>query len=194
MNTELLELLVSKGLSAQDIVDVSRLLDAPKKRTANAERQARHRQRIKEGVTEGVTDGVISNVTDNAPNNVTDPLSLPPNEYISNPPTHTPDNKPARVKAEPAAKPAGVSEQVWTDFLGLRKLKRAPMTPTALAGIEREAVKAGWTLQAALEKALARGWQGFEADWVKDEAAQGKPPGSSAYAAHKAATRHRTPA
>ncbi len=62
--------------------------------------------------------------------------------------------------------PEGVSDVVWTDFLKLRKAKRAPMTDTALAGIQREADKIGWPLQKALETCCKRGWQGFEAAWV----------------------------
>lgn len=39
-------------------------------------------------------------------------------------------------------------------------------TDTALAGFEREATQAGWTLEAALREAIERGWQGFKAEWV----------------------------
>ena len=72
--------------------------------------------------------------------------------------------KPTRKRA--AIRPSAVSEQVWNDFMEIRKAKRAPMTDTALEGIEREAGKAGLTLQAALEMSCARGWQGFQAGWV----------------------------
>ncbi len=50
------------------------------------------------------------------------------------------------------------------------------MTETALAGIEEEARKAGWSLNAALSEAVSRGWQSFKAVWV--EASPGKPPGA----------------
>lgn len=33
--------------------------------------------------------------------------------------------------------------------------------------IKHEADKAGWSFQRAIEKAMARGWQSFKADWVK---------------------------
>ena len=49
------------------------------------------------------------------------------------------------------------------------KTKKAPVTQAALTGIEREARKAGWSLNAALTECCARGWAGFKADWVKDE-------------------------
>lgn len=47
------------------------------------------------------------------------------------------------------------------------------MTSTALEAIKREANKAGWTLNQAITECVARGWQGFKAEWVNK--AQGKP-------------------
>lgn len=64
--------------------------------------------------------------------------------------------------------PEGVSESVWTDFLTVRRAKKAPLTQTALDGIEREAKKAGIGLHDALAMCCARGWQGFKADWLTD--------------------------
>ena len=63
-------------------------------------------------------------------------------------------------------KPDEVSKEVWDDFLTHRKAKHAKLTNTALAGIKREADKAGWTLENALTESCARGWTGFKADWV----------------------------
>lgn len=63
-------------------------------------------------------------------------------------------------------KPDGIADSVWSDFQAIRKAKRAPLTATALDGIEREASKAGLSLQQALQTCCARGWQGFKADWV----------------------------
>lgn len=51
------------------------------------------------------------------------------------------------------------------DFLKVRKTKRAPLTATALAGIEREALKAGVTLKTAIEVCCERSWIGFKAEW-----------------------------
>lgn len=64
-------------------------------------------------------------------------------------------------------RPNGVSESVWGDFLELRKAKKAPLSQSALNSIEREAAKAGVSLECALETCCARGWQGFNAEWVK---------------------------
>ncbi len=65
----------------------------------------------------------------------------------------------------------GIDPQVIADFTALRRGKKAALTPTAVAGIKREADKAGLTLQAALAMCCERGWVGFKADWVTD----GKP-------------------
>lgn len=60
----------------------------------------------------------------------------------------------------------GVTEQTANEFLDLRRKKRSPLTSGAWAGIKAEALKAGWSMQAAVAKCVARGWQGFEAEWV----------------------------
>jgi uncharacterized protein YdaU (DUF1376 family) len=65
--------------------------------------------------------------------------------------------------------PSNVEEQVWSDFLQLRRAKKAPMTVTALAGIKREADKANWSLDKAISECVSRGWTGFKAEWVKDQ-------------------------
>ena len=70
-----------------------------------------------------------------------------------------------RLKA--LSRPPDVQESVWDDFCQHRKAQRAAITQTAIDGIEREAKKAGWTLEAALSECVLRGWRGFKADWVK---------------------------
>jgi hypothetical protein len=65
-----------------------------------------------------------------------------------------------------SAAPDGVSTEVWSDFQKHRKTKKATITDTVMAGIKREADKAGWTLENALIESCARGWTGFNAEWV----------------------------
>lgn len=67
----------------------------------------------------------------------------------------------------------GIDEQVAKDFRALRTKQRAPITKTALAGIEREAEKAGLSLEAALRECCERNWRGFKAAWMKDAATKG---------------------
>lgn len=63
--------------------------------------------------------------------------------------------------------PEGVSLEVWQDFVKQRKAKKAAITETAIKGIQREAKKAGMTLNAALQEICARGWTGFKAEWMQ---------------------------
>ena len=77
-------------------------------------------------------------------------------------------------KKKPIAPPDGVSPATWSDFLQIRKLKKAAVTQSAIKGIEREARKAGWSLEKALVECCARGWAGFKAEWVNKEQNQNK--------------------
>jgi len=43
-----------------------------------------------------------------------------------------------------------------------------------MAGIEREAVKAGLSLEDALRTCCERSWRGFKADWLLDTSGPGK--------------------
>lgn len=74
-----------------------------------------------------------------------------------------------RIKDSAVAPPDGVSQSTWQDFLKIRKAKKAPMTDAALQGIDREAKKAGWSLESALQECCLRGWQGFKAEWVAEK-------------------------
>ena len=66
----------------------------------------------------------------------------------------------------------GVSDEVKNDFIALRKVKKAPVTATAIKGIEREAIKAKLTLEQALEICCSNGWTGFKADWLQKNTKQ----------------------
>ncbi|QND84586.1 Helix-turn-helix domain-containing protein [Chromobacterium vaccinii] len=70
----------------------------------------------------------------------------------------------------------GVDAQHAADFLAIRKAKRAPLTPTAMAGIEREAAIAGLTLAQAIQISAERGWQGFKAEWLQRDTPQSSRP------------------
>jgi uncharacterized protein YdaU (DUF1376 family) len=65
--------------------------------------------------------------------------------------------------------PVDVTNEVWQDFLTTRKTLKAAVTQTALNNIRSEAVKAGWSMEAALSQICSRGWKGFKAEWVKTE-------------------------
>jgi hypothetical protein len=65
--------------------------------------------------------------------------------------------------------PSGVSQQVWDSFVKQRKTKKAQVTALVINGIQKEADKAGWTLEMALNEVVVRNWQSFKAEWVKDK-------------------------
>lgn len=66
-------------------------------------------------------------------------------------------------------KPSDVDGQVWEDYLLIRKAKKAPLTSTALKSLEREAEKAGISLEQAITVCCERGWQSFFASWWTPE-------------------------
>ena len=72
----------------------------------------------------------------------------------------------------------GVSAQTAADWLALRKAKRAVVTPTVLKALIAEAGKAGLSLDGVLSICCARGWAGFEADWVLRDQRAGPAAGA----------------
>jgi hypothetical protein len=72
-------------------------------------------------------------------------------------------------KATAVACPPDVSEQVWNDWLQLRKTKKASVTETVLKGARSEANKIGWTLEQFLIEWCTRGSQGLKAEWLKEK-------------------------
>lgn len=62
-----------------------------------------------------------------------------------------------------------IPAELLNDFLAVRKAKRAgPLTNTAIAGIAREAAKAGISLSDAIAYCCEAGWQGFNAGWYAE--------------------------
>jgi len=82
-------------------------------------------------------------------------------------PRHSQPKPKPNIVSKDTIIPHGISELVWNDFNALRRKKNAPITETALKGIESEARKAGVTLEEALITCCQRGWAGFRADWIK---------------------------
>jgi uncharacterized protein YdaU (DUF1376 family) len=85
-------------------------------------------------------------------------------------PIATINHKPKPINtATSVATPDGVSPDVWEEFIKHRKAQRAVVTPLVMQGIAKEASKAGWSLNDALQETIVRGWKSFKADWVKNE-------------------------
>ncbi len=57
---------------------------------------------------------------------------------------------------------------VWSDWVALRKEKRATVSETVLAEARAEAAKADIPLEAFLRIWCLRGTQGLQASWLKD--------------------------
>jgi len=88
--------------------------------------------------------------------------------------TETEKSKSKRQIQKTVQCPVSVNPDTWQDFVQVRKSKKAPITDSAIKGIEREARKAGWSLEKALIECCARGWAGFKAEWVNKEQNQNK--------------------
>lgn len=85
---------------------------------------------------------------------------------------HQPTGYAPRKRSTPAAevaKPDDVDQQTWTDWLALRKAKRAAVSETVLNGARGESAKAGMTLDAFLQVWCLRGSQGLMADWLRPD-------------------------
>jgi uncharacterized protein YdaU (DUF1376 family) len=99
------------------------------------------------------TQSVISGLPDESQNN----------------PNHKPltiNHKPKRESATVVACPLDVRDQVWTDWVALRKSKKAPITETVIEGARKEAFKLNWPLDKFLVEWCTRGSQGLKAEWI----------------------------
>ena len=93
--------------------------------------------------------------------------------------TLTTNHKPRTINQEPITNintitPEGVSDEVFNDFVKLRKGLKAPVTQTAIKGLAREGQKANMTLEQVMIICCQNGWRGFKADWIKDKKTVGE--------------------
>ena len=99
------------------------------------------------------TQSVISGLPDESQNNPNqEPLTI--------------NHKPKRESATVVACPPDVSQQIWNDWVALRKSKKAPITQTVLNGAIAEAKILGWPLEKFLAEWCSRGSQGLKAEWI----------------------------
>jgi hypothetical protein len=89
----------------------------------------------------------------------------------------TTEKRQSRVREEKETDtPDGVSPSIFKDYLKVRKAKKSPWTPTALEGLQREAKKAGKTLEEVMRICCEKNWVGFNPEWLKtDIKTQDKP-------------------
>jgi hypothetical protein len=86
-----------------------------------------------------------------------------------------PSIEPSKKQKTGAIALVDVSPEVMADFQKLRTAKKSPLTATALAGIRREAAKAGLSMQQAVEMCCERGWAGFKAEWLHEQRGRSPP-------------------
>lgn len=110
------------------------------------------------------------------------PTQAQAHSYPSQPAPTAPSAPQKPVKAPKPACSAATPEidipaDLLADFLVVRKSKRAgPLTNTAIAGLKREAAKAGISLEAAVTACCEYGWQGFNATWYADRTTTATAP------------------
>lgn len=98
-----------------------------------------------------------------------------PTQNLPSEPTSEPEKKKRAFDALAHLVSVGVEEGVASDWITIRKAKKSPLTLTALAGVEREAAKAGISLQAAIRYCCEAGWVGFNAEWHANRTAKAQP-------------------
>ena len=141
-----------------------------KSRALGAKRTARSKGKAK-GNGDGDDKGNGHTVTETSPRE---------EKRREDPVTTVTEEKAPRVRSPSIAKPDGVTEQTWSDWLQLRKSKKAPVTETVLAGAQAEAGKANLTLEQFLQVWCTRGSQGLQADWLKPSE-RGRPASTSSH-------------
>lgn len=82
-------------------------------------------------------------------------------------PSRTVSKATKKQRADALPCPDDVNPQTWSDWLALRKAKKAPVTETVVKQARSESGKAGMTFDAFLAVWCARGSQGLQAEWLK---------------------------
>ena len=92
-------------------------------------------------------------------------------EYLSPAIASTPSTpKPPKFDFKAELIKIGVSEQVASEYMAVRKTKRATNTKTAFDDIEAQITKTGKTAQECIAFAVKKSWAGFEASWMDNAA------------------------
>jgi hypothetical protein len=63
-----------------------------------------------------------------------------------------------------------IPKELLDEWMSVRRKKKAgDVTERVFKSIEREATKAGWTVEQAITRCCEKSWVSFEAEWVKNE-------------------------
>lgn len=79
--------------------------------------------------------------------------------------------KPKKPKLNYSCWPAMPDDQIFSDWLEMRKRKRAAVSQTVVDQFGREltrAVAAGYTVSQCLAECVTRNWQGFKFEWMQN--------------------------
>jgi len=81
----------------------------------------------------------------------------------------TNNHKPKREIATVVACPPTVDQQVWSDWLQIRKAKKLPMTETAWSQIQNEFRKSNLSDQQGVEYCCLSNWASFKTAWYEKQ-------------------------
>jgi len=183
LSPAIIDAMLAAGCTAEQLAAVikadlaDRECQVAVKREKDAERQRRHRERnaVSRDVT--VTDG--DSVTEA-------PLSRPPNENNSNPPTHTPGINIPRVRGGDFPMLDCTDPATWADFLRNRKAKRLPNTASAHRKLETDlaamVARTGWPPGKLFAACVERGWGAIYDPRDKQDGNQRSQPARQAIA------------
>ena len=91
--------------------------------------------------------------------------ALPETETETETEARKPTVSPVKQSNPKYPKPDDVEQSVWDDFVAHRKRKRGAITDLVMQSIQREANKAGWSLNDALKEIIVCNWQTFKAEY-----------------------------
>jgi uncharacterized protein YdaU (DUF1376 family) len=64
--------------------------------------------------------------------------------------------------------PPSVDQQVWEDWLTIRRAKKLPLTETAWHQIQGEIEASGLPVDVVIKECCLRGWAAFKVNWLKE--------------------------
>jgi hypothetical protein len=106
----------------------------------------------------------------------------------------TEPSEPSRNRKSNHSAPAALDLSTWpsqpgptvlADWCAHRKAKRAPISETVLASFGAQlhrAAEMGWTVDECLTECMNRNWQGFKAEWLRDDPPRARSSRGDSYA------------
>jgi uncharacterized protein YdaU (DUF1376 family) len=80
----------------------------------------------------------------------------------------TQDTKHSKRVTTKVVCPPSVDQQVWEDWLTIRRAKKLPLTETAWAQIQGEIEASGFPVDVVIKECCLRGWAAFKVSWLKE--------------------------